>query len=348
MSPFRKLLVATLVVVIIFAVAGSKPASAGGTISHIVKRGETLYSISRSYGVAISCWGLANPDRIYPGQVLTCNDSTGGSQNYSSTSEPAVGRNVNLFVHTVRRGETLYSISLAYGVSVSCWGVPNPNRIYEGQILTCGEGYIESAEPYIQQVYQAPAQQPSQQNYATQSAVSTGQMPNWLAQDISLGGTWWCVLRDATWYISRTSSGSNMMTYDDTNHICSGYAGTTQISGQTVPVLSPSVAQPIQQVSGTDWNSAVSKVENRVFETKQQAAEWLASIYRGASSAYQSFLETNGVNILIGTASAGGAIWLVKAAAGLSQGPLLTATVVAFGVMVIFAIVEYVIAYIRR
>ena len=98
---------------------------------YIVKRGDTLYRIARSYGVNV--WavaranGITNPNRIYAGQRLVIpTERTSGTW--------TTGR-----VHTVQRGETLYRIALKYGTSV--WaiaranGIANPNRIYAGQRL---------------------------------------------------------------------------------------------------------------------------------------------------------------------------------------------------------------------
>lgn len=98
-----------------------------GSVIHIVRRGETLYSIARRYGVDM--WtiaranGITNPNRIYVGQRLVI-----------PTDRPPAGT-----VHIVQRGETLYSIALRYGVSM--WaiaranGIANLNRIYVGQRL---------------------------------------------------------------------------------------------------------------------------------------------------------------------------------------------------------------------
>lgn len=99
--------------------------------SHVVRSGETLSSIGRRYGVnaytiaAIN--GLANPDYIQIGQVLRI----------SSVGSVAAGGGS---YHTVRTGETLYSIGRLYGVNpysiAAANGLPNPNYIQWGQVLT--------------------------------------------------------------------------------------------------------------------------------------------------------------------------------------------------------------------
>jgi putative chitinase len=104
---------------------------------HIVRRGETLYSIARSYGV--NMWdlaranGITNPNRIYAGQRLVI--STGRSSGRTPPGRTAPGGRI----HVVQRGETLYRIALNYGVSrwaiIRANHIANPNRIYAGQRL---------------------------------------------------------------------------------------------------------------------------------------------------------------------------------------------------------------------
>jgi len=96
---------------------------------HLVRAGQTLYSIARSYGVSpwaiASANHLADPNRIYAGQWLYI-----PSYSYWQPS----GR-----YHWVRAGETMLSISRLYGVSpwviASANGIYNLNRIYAGQRL---------------------------------------------------------------------------------------------------------------------------------------------------------------------------------------------------------------------
>jgi LysM repeat protein len=104
---------------------------------HIVRRGETLYSIARSYGVDV--WtvaranGIANPNRIYAGQHLVIATGQAGSRT------PPCSSAYQGSVHIVQPGETLYRIALNYGVStwslVRANHIANPNAIYAGQRL---------------------------------------------------------------------------------------------------------------------------------------------------------------------------------------------------------------------
>ncbi len=120
---------------------GAPAAPASGT--HTVQPGEGLYRIAARYGVSVAdlmaANGLADPDSIYAGQVLAipvpgsapapapaASGATGGPQSAGGT-------------HVVQPGETLFRISLRYGVSVAALsaanGLLNPGQIRAGQVL---------------------------------------------------------------------------------------------------------------------------------------------------------------------------------------------------------------------
>ena len=94
-------------------------------IIHTVKSGETIYSVSRAYGVDPYVLAFDNsvsdPSRLAVGQTLV-------------VTQPSV-------THTVKYGDTLYSIAKKYGVTVNdlyrnnlrLRGKPD---IYEGDVLT--------------------------------------------------------------------------------------------------------------------------------------------------------------------------------------------------------------------
>jgi len=138
-----------LVIVTLVLLVGVVPVSAvpqGGSVVHVVQRGETLYSIARRYGVNMwtiaSANGIINPNRIYAGQRLVIPQ----------------GRPVAT-VHIVRPGDMLIRIALRYGVDA--WtiaranGITNLNHIYVGQRLT-----IPGAAPPVSPPISTP--QPSQ------------------------------------------------------------------------------------------------------------------------------------------------------------------------------------------
>lgn len=93
-------------------------------IIYTVKSGDTLYTISRRYGVSINKIvldnQLENPNKLVVGQALVLMTPS---------------------THTVVRGDSLYSIASTYGVSLNNLisanpNITNPNQIYVGQVIT--------------------------------------------------------------------------------------------------------------------------------------------------------------------------------------------------------------------
>jgi LysM repeat protein len=94
---------------------------------YVVQHGDTLYSIARRCGVSV--WQLAAHNHIYNmnlisiGQVLAIPRAGWAPGDH----------------YVVQYGDTLYSIARRYGLSVwqlaSYNGIPNPHRIYAGQVI---------------------------------------------------------------------------------------------------------------------------------------------------------------------------------------------------------------------
>lgn len=108
---------------------GSETNSTGKTY-YTIKKGDTLWGISRRYGVSVQNiinWNnIKNPNLIYPGQRLILYG------NYTALS-------TNAIYYTVQRGDTLWKIARRYGTCprriARINGIRNPNLIYPGQIL---------------------------------------------------------------------------------------------------------------------------------------------------------------------------------------------------------------------
>ncbi|MCO5203724.1 MAG: LysM peptidoglycan-binding domain-containing protein [Anaerolineae bacterium] len=113
------------------AEAGEEAAAATASnepVTHVVQRGETLSGIADDYGVSWQAIAQANhiknPNKIYAGQTLII----------------PVGQPDIQAKHMVRRGETLFRISLQYhGVTwqdiADANNIENPDLIYAGQVL---------------------------------------------------------------------------------------------------------------------------------------------------------------------------------------------------------------------
>ena len=102
--------------------------------SYVVKPGDNLYRIGLAFGVSwvdiAAANGIVNPNYIYAGQVLKI-----------PTKSP--GQSPQL-THTVQQGETLFRISLRYGVSwvaiAQANNISSPYVIYPGQTLIIPSG----------------------------------------------------------------------------------------------------------------------------------------------------------------------------------------------------------------
>lgn len=105
----------------------SKPAQT--TITYTVKKGDTLSGIASRYGTTYQelakINGISDPNKIYPGQVLTING------NATSSS--------NVITYIVKKGDTLSGIASKYGTTYQKIakdnGISNPDKIYSGQVL---------------------------------------------------------------------------------------------------------------------------------------------------------------------------------------------------------------------
>ncbi len=117
------------------AVAGALPEEAPGQASeegegtHRVRSGESLWTIARDYGIDDVSLRRANAitgSRIFPGQELSIPSGSGGGSRAS-------------FEHTVRSGESLWTIARAYRTSDEAIRVANGlsgSRLLAGQRLT--------------------------------------------------------------------------------------------------------------------------------------------------------------------------------------------------------------------
>jgi len=124
------LIVAVALLVAAPAAQAAQPEAARSGVWHVVRWGETLSRIASHYGVSVSAIvaanGLANPNRIWPGQRLFI-PSTGVSGGGAART------------YTVVWGDTLARIAQRFGVS--SWAIAqanhlaNPNTIYPGQRL---------------------------------------------------------------------------------------------------------------------------------------------------------------------------------------------------------------------
>lgn len=97
--------------------------------TYTVQKGDTLSDIASRYGTTYQelarINGIADPNKIYPGQVLKINGTASSSSNVET--------------YVVKKGDTLSGIASKYGTTYQKIakdnGISNPNKIYPGQVL---------------------------------------------------------------------------------------------------------------------------------------------------------------------------------------------------------------------
>lgn len=111
---------------------------------HVVEAGETLYRISRNYGVSveeIKQWNQLSSNDLYIGQQLVIQGQASNTDNNNQNPKEIISPvevSTQTVIHRVARGESLYAISRRYQVEVSelkAWNNLRSNMLYIGQPL---------------------------------------------------------------------------------------------------------------------------------------------------------------------------------------------------------------------
>lgn len=156
------------------------PATAhADTPSHIVAYGETLYSIARTYGVSpqalANANGLTLQSWVYAGQRLVIPGGNAAPQNGS----PSGGQTTPGKSYVVRAGDTLYSVSRQFGVSVNAIAdandIPPNGFLYTGWTIKIPGSGGTNPPPPAKNQDNAPA--PAQQNNPPPKALPQNNAP---------------------------------------------------------------------------------------------------------------------------------------------------------------------------
>ena len=105
-----------------------------------MKKGESLGSIAKKYHVTVADikkWNNLKKETIVPGKKLTIYRK-GGSTSTSKSNNNSSKSTTTTKTHTVKKGETLSSISRKYGCSVANikkWNNLKSNAVKVGQKL---------------------------------------------------------------------------------------------------------------------------------------------------------------------------------------------------------------------
>ena len=109
---------------------------------YVVKQGDTLYGISNQYGVSVTELASLNgvdAKTLQIGQTLIIPSKSGTNPD-------------NMFLYSVKKGDTLYSIGKRYNVSVDDIKKLNyltNNNLYIGQVLRIPEMYTKPEDMYV-------------------------------------------------------------------------------------------------------------------------------------------------------------------------------------------------------
>lgn len=133
MKVYRKLILLAVLVAVLAGVMVTPAAAQGATCEkwHIVQRGDTLFKISKRYGMSMTQLMqvnnvITNPNVIYVGQSLCVAIRV--------NNPPPTGT-----AYVVQSGDTLNKIARAFGVNVVALArhnnLVNMNLIYAGQTL---------------------------------------------------------------------------------------------------------------------------------------------------------------------------------------------------------------------
>ena len=110
----------------------------GATTSYTIKSGDTLNKISAQFGVSVAnlrSWNGIKGDLIFAGQTIIVKKGASAGGNASSTNSASGKR------HTVKSGDSLWGLSMQYGISIQKIKQLNGlsgDTIYIGQTLKVG------------------------------------------------------------------------------------------------------------------------------------------------------------------------------------------------------------------
>ena len=124
----------------------------GEDVLHTLQWGETLFALSRRYGVPadaiMEANNIANPDRLSAGQEIKIPLAKNGGGSNAPSGENAPR---SAFSYTVERGDTLYALSRRFGVSVPALAAANglerdaQLKIGDSLVIPVGMSPAESA-----------------------------------------------------------------------------------------------------------------------------------------------------------------------------------------------------------
>jgi LysM repeat protein len=135
--------------VIIFFLSSEFTVAQQDVIEHSIQKGESVYSISKKYGVSMNAIFELNPgskEVIYAGRTLRV---PGANTSSTSTNTTAVITDSKITNYEVKRGETKSGLSRRFGVSIAMLEQQNPhiiNMLQAGHIINIDKSITEKKQ----------------------------------------------------------------------------------------------------------------------------------------------------------------------------------------------------------
>ncbi|MBF2545118.1 1,4-beta-N-acetylmuramoylhydrolase [Listeria seeligeri] len=120
----------------------SKPSTSSSAKTYTVVKGDSLWKIATKYNVSVAnlkSWNNLKSDTINIGQKLKVSASSSSSKTSTSKTSTSKPSNSATKTHTVKKGDSLWSVSRQYNTTVDnikSWNKLTSNTIYIGQKLT--------------------------------------------------------------------------------------------------------------------------------------------------------------------------------------------------------------------
>ncbi len=167
-SKQRLFSILAVMVILLTMLLSATPAFAksDGTAEYAVKKGETLTSIAKKFGLTVEKILLANadikdPNKLHTGQVIIL--PAGRSEGTVVTPEARIfvwqrerngGRvEADEHLYLVKSGNTLTSIARSYGLTLEKLLAANPqiddpNKLFRGELIRIPNGRAEKVPPF--------------------------------------------------------------------------------------------------------------------------------------------------------------------------------------------------------
>jgi LysM repeat protein len=135
--------------VIIFFLSSEFTVAQQDVIEHSIQKGESVYSISKKYGVSMNAIFELNPgskEIIYAGRTLRV---PGANTSSTLTNTTAVITDSKITNYEVKRGETKSGLSRRFGVSIAMLEQQNPhiiNMLQAGHIINIDKSITEKKQ----------------------------------------------------------------------------------------------------------------------------------------------------------------------------------------------------------